>query len=322
MPESGLSDSTGDAEAVSSVEFVYVDVFASTPLTGAPLTLVTDADGLSDDQMRAVAREFNQSETTFVQRPSRTGATRRLRSFTPTGEEVFGAGHNALGAWLWLASSGQLSFDAATSTFAQEIGDEILPVHVTRTDGRPLLVTMDQSPPVFGAVVADRAELATALGLQDGDLVDDRPAQVVSTGAGHLLVAARSRGAVDRAVPDVAQLTTVLQRVNGEGCYLYTHDTVDAAAAAYARFFNPAMGIAEDPATGTAAGPLAALLVANGIVTAAPASEATVVIEQGHSMGRPSTITVTVNGPRVQVSGSGLVVAHGTLSVRGENTPP
>ncbi|GAA4254414.1 PhzF family phenazine biosynthesis protein [Dactylosporangium darangshiense] len=284
-------------------EFAYIDVFAATPLTGAPLTLVPDADGLTDAQMRAVAREFNQSETTFVLRSPRPDATWRLRSFTPTGEEVFGAGHNALGAWLWLAASGRLGLDGGEGAFTQLIGEDILPVHVRLPDPAAPVVTMDQSAPVFGAEAADRAGLAAALGLAEDDLVPDRPARVVSTGAGHLLVPIRDRAAVDRAAPDTARLIAALRDV-GEGCYLYTHDTVDPAATAYARFFNPAMGIPEDPATGTAAGPLAAVLTAG---------DGTVVVEQGHAMGRPSTITVTVSGPRVRISGSGLVVAQGTM---------
>jgi trans-2,3-dihydro-3-hydroxyanthranilate isomerase len=309
------ADAPSDADVAAGVEFAYVDVFASAPLTGAPLTLVPDADGITDHQMRAIAREFNQSETTFILSSSLPGATRRLRSFTPTGEEVFGAGHNALGAWLWLASSGQLAFHGDDTTFTQHIGADVLPVHMSRPDGRRVVVTMDQSPPQFGAVVTDRAGLAGALGLQEDDLVDGRPAQVVSTGAGHLLVPIRDRAAVDRAAPDAARLTAALRQVGGEGCYLYTDDTVGGDATAYARFFNPAMGIGEDPATGTAAGPLAALLVADGTVAPAAAGEATVVIEQGHSMGRPSTIMVTVSGTRVRVSGSGLVVARGTMTL-------
>ncbi|GAB3829841.1 PhzF family phenazine biosynthesis protein [Dactylosporangium cerinum] len=300
---------------MTEIQFVYVDVFAATPLTGAPLTLVPDADHVTDQQMRAVAREFNQSETTFVQRATVAPATRRLRSFTPTGQEVYGAGHNALGAWLHLASSGELRLDGDDTTFTQHIGEDVLPVHVHRDPDGAITVTMDQSPPVFGAVVTDRAELAAALGLREDDLVADRPAQVVDTGAGHLLVPVRDRAAVDRAAPDGARLTAALREVGGEGCYLYTGDTVDSSATAYARFFNPAMGIWEDPATGTAAGPLGAQLVAGGVVEPAASGTATVVVEQGHSMGRPSRITVTVNGSQVQVSGSGLTVARGTMTL-------
>ncbi|WP_426514056.1 PhzF family phenazine biosynthesis isomerase [Dactylosporangium sp. McL0621] len=282
-------------------EFAYVDVFAAAPLTGAPLTLVPRADGLTDEQMRGIAREFNQSETTFVLPSGDPGVTRRLRSFTPTGEEVYGAGHNALGAWLWLAES---LLDGDSATFHQQIGEAVLPVYASRAAEGHIVVAMEQSPPVFGAVAEDRAGLAAALGLAPDDLVPDRPARVVSTGAGHLLVPVRSRAAVDRAVPDAARLVPALRAVGGEGCYVYTFE-----GTTYARFFNPAMGIPEDPATGTAAGPLAALLVAGGL-----AAGPEVVIEQGHAMGRPSRITVTVDGARVLVSGSGVVTATGTLA--------
>ena len=300
-----------DGLMASRVPFYFVDVFATAPLTGNPLSLVPDADGLDEAQMRAIAREFNQSETTFVLRTSLPNATVRLRSFTPAGAEVGGAGHNALGAWLWMEAAGRLASPAAGRSLRQEIAGQVLPVEVVRKAGQPAVVWMDQSPPVFGDVAGDRARLAVCLGLGEQDLLAE-DAQVVSTGAGHLLVPARDREAVDRAVPDPARLVPALQQVGAEGCYLYSPDPVDATGAvAYARFFNPAVGIAEDPATGTAAGPLAARLVAAGRVP----DESTVVIEQGHALGRPSRIAVSVSGQRVRIGGSGLVVAEGTLTV-------
>jgi len=292
----------------SHVSFCFVDVFASRPLTGNPLSLVPDADGLDDARMRAIAREFNQSETTFLLRPSLPGATVRLRSFTPIGAEVGGAGHNALGAWLWLEAAGRLP---SSEGLRQEIAGQVLPVEVVRDAGKPATVWMDQSPPDFGAEVWDRTSVAAALGLADDDLAADEPAQVVSTGAGHLLVRARDRAAVDRAVPDAPRLAPVLRKADGEGCYLYSCDPVDPDAVAYARFFNPTMGIAEDPATGTAAGPLVARLAATGKIP----QPATVVVEQGHAVGRPSRIQVSISGQRVRVGGSGLVVAEGRLAV-------
>jgi PhzF family phenazine biosynthesis protein len=302
----------GGLAMTASVPFYFVDVFASQPLTGNPLSLVTDADGLTEAQMRAIAREFNQSETTFLLRPSRPGATWRLRSFTPIGAEVFGAGHNALGAWLWLAAAGRLRPGHGGPRLAQEIGDEVLPVEVIREEGRPAAVWMDQSPPQFGEPVAASEELAGSLGLTEDDLVAGEPAQVVSTGAGHLMVPVRDRVAVDRAAPDAARLAAALRRAGGEGCYLYSRDPVDdAGAVAYTRFFNPTMGISEDPATGTAAGPLVAKLAAEGRIP----DNVTAVVEQGHALGRPSRIQVAVAGPRVRVGGSGLVVAQGTLKV-------
>ena len=301
---------------MTRVAFCFVDVFARRPLTGNPLSLVPDADRLTEPQMRAIAREFNQSETTFVLRPSRPQATWRLRSFTPIGAEVFGAGHNTLGAWLWLAAAGRIE-PGGDGQLTQEIGDEVLPVKVGRGDDGLVSVTMDQSAPEFGGVAGDHAELAAALGLTGAELVPDEPAQVVSTGAGHLLVPLRDRAAVDRARPETERLASVLRQAGGEGCYIYSRDPLGGpadgtVAVAYTRFFNPTVGIAEDPATGTAAGPLVARLVAGGQVRA---EGHPVIVEQGCALGRPSRIQVSVAGPRVRVGGSGLVVAEGTLAL-------
>jgi trans-2,3-dihydro-3-hydroxyanthranilate isomerase len=149
------------------------------------------------------------------------------------------------------------------------------------------------------------------LGLAADDLAPDPPAQVVGTGASHLLAAVRDRAAVDRSRPRAADLAAVLSPTGGEGCYLYSLEPAGDDASAYARFFNPAFGIAEDPATGTAAGPLAALLRRTG-----KTSDGTIIIEQGRALGRPSHIHVTVTGQHVTVTGTGLVVAEGTLRLR------
>jgi predicted PhzF superfamily epimerase YddE/YHI9 len=325
------------------VPFYVVDVFASQPLTGSPLPLLPDADDLDQVQLAAIAREFSQPETSFLLRPSLPGATVRIRSFTPAGAEVGGAGHNALGAWVWLEAAGRLGPGGSAGpggpggpgrpgspggpggpgrpdgrlpgrpdgSLAQEIGGRVLPVEVVRRPGQPAVIWMDQAAPQFGATVADRSALAAALGLAEPDLAADEAAQVVSTGAAHLMVPVRDRAAVDRAAPDPGRLRALLHQAGGEGCYLYSRDPAAADAVAYARFFNPTMGIAEDPATGSAAGPLAARLAAAGQIP----DQATVVIEQGHALGRPSRIQVEVTGPRIRVGGSGLVVAEGTLTL-------
>ncbi|WP_348788938.1 PhzF family phenazine biosynthesis protein [Leifsonia sp. NPDC080035] len=287
------------------VPFFWIDVFADRQLTGNPLSLVPDADPLDEDTMRAIAREFNQSETTFLVAPTDQRADARLRSFTPDGSEVFGAGHNAMGAWLWLAESGRLGTGGA---FVQEIGDDILPVRVDwDDDGRPR-VSMDQSPAAFTATVADVTPLAAALGVADATVAGSP--EVGSTGAAHLLVPLVSAEAVDAVHPDPRALKAVLAASGAEGCYVYTTAApADSAARAYARFFNPTVGIAEDAATGTAAGPLAALLVRDG----AAATGAPVIIEQGRSLGRPSRIAVTVDAGQVTISGSGVITGSGAL---------
>jgi len=287
--------------------FALVDVFAERPLAGNPLAVVPDADHLDDQRMRAIAREFNQSETTFLVRPT-APADWRLRSFTPAGVEVMGAGHNALGAWLWLAHAGMLP--SGERHFVQQIGTDLLAVDVTHAPGVTTVVTMQQSSPAFGGILNDREGLADALGLAETDLLDE-PAQVVSTGAGHLLVPLRSRAAVDSANPDARRLSSVLQAVTDEGCYVYSRDphNTTGESIAYARFFNPAVGISEDPATGTAAGPLAARLVREGRLRPGAAA----IVEQGYRLGRPSHLRVSVVDDIVRLSGAGVIAATGTL---------
>ncbi|MDB6087348.1 MAG: PhzF family phenazine biosynthesis protein [Gammaproteobacteria bacterium] len=125
------------------------------------------------------------------------------------------------------------------------------------------------------------------------------------------MVPLRNSEAVDRVQPDARALLAVLEGVGGEGCYVFRLDPRQTGAVAYARFFNPTVGIWEDPATGTAAGPLAAHLVAHGL--AKPAQM--IVIEQGTAMGRTSLITVEVLADTVKISGRGVVVASGRLTL-------
>lgn len=283
------------------VPFAFVDVFADQPLSGNPLVVVPDADGVDEALMPRIAAEFNQSETTFLVAPTMTGADHRLRSFTPAGVEVFGAGHNALGAWWWLADNGRLD---RVGVWHQQLGTVVLPVEVGRDR-----IAMRQEPARFGASV-EPAPLAAALGIEVAALGAGRelpPAQVVETGAAHLMVGIRDRATVDSLSPDTAALRALLLAAGGEGCYVYSLDTGDPSTTAYARFFNPVAGIVEDPATGTAAGPLACLLNRHG------AAGESVVIAQGHRIGRPSRLDLRLDGSTPVLSGRAVISATGTL---------
>jgi len=294
------------------IEFSFVDVFADRPLTGNPLAVVPQARSLCDSMMRKIAREFNQAETTFLFPPESETGSWRLRSFTAAGQEVFGAGHNALGAWWWLAKSGALKLHDGRNSFIQEIGDHRLPVDVHRDGCNVLSVTLTQTPPVFGAICEDLYNLAESLGLEQADLLLPLlPAQVISTGAAHLLVPVRNRLAVDRACPDSQRLVKTLHSVGGQGCYLFCLDTVSPKSAAYARFFNPTVGIVEDSATGSAAGPLACQLIARGIAKYAE----TISIEQGYAMGRPSLLSVEVRDREVRLAGRCVLSGEGHLRI-------
>ncbi|GHO89912.1 PhzF family phenazine biosynthesis protein [Dictyobacter formicarum] len=297
------------------IRFYIVDVFAQEPLSGNPLALVVNAQDLSQSTMQQIAREFNQSETTFLLPSTRQEANWRLRSFTPAGIEVKGAGHNALGAWWWLAESGQLELSGPQTVFQQEIGEQVLSVEVLaekrkeEVPWQPTTIGMRQTVPSFGAIHKDPGALAAALGLEAADLsVEGLPAQVVSTGAAHLLVPVQSREAIRRVQPDAKRLYQHLHSVGGQGCYLFSLDTVDPVAAAHTRFFNPTEGIVEDPATGTAAGPLACYLAKYGRI-----SSSVVMIEQGYELMRPSRIEIRLHGDEVRIFGAGVTVAEGVL---------
>jgi PhzF family phenazine biosynthesis protein len=292
------------------MRFYIVDVFADEPLTGNPLAIVPDADALGEPLMRRIAREFNLSETTFLLKPTRPGADHRLRSFTPTGDEVFGAGHNALGAWWWLAEAGRLGELSNGMRATQELGDSVLPVEIAASGGSLAMVGLTQGKPAILASHENPPLLAAALGLDVHDLGAEaaRP-QTVSTGVPHLLVQTTSRATVDRACPKAAALLQELKSVGAQGCYLFCLDPISATATAYARFFNPTVGIWEDPATGSAAGPLAWHLKKRGLV--APGSE--VMVEQGYGLGRPSRLTVHVGDSDVELRGRCITVASGVL---------
>jgi trans-2,3-dihydro-3-hydroxyanthranilate isomerase len=298
-------------ESVMQIPFSFIDVFAERPLTGNPLSVVPHAQALDDAIMQRIANELNQAETTFILPARNKSANWRLRSFTASGHEIFGAGHNSLGAWWWLAESGELKLSDGRNHFIQEIGDHLLPVEV-RCEGQQLVsVVLTQSPPEFGNICEDFQGLAEALGVEKEDFSQSLPAQVVSTGAGHLLVPVRNRAAIVSAHPNAQQLAKILKTVGGEGCYLYCLDPVSPSSVAHARFFNPTVGIVEDSATGTAAGPLACQLIRHGIVK----DGATMVIEQGYEMKRPSLLRVEVHDKVVRLAGRGVKVIEGTLRI-------
>ncbi|WP_295814365.1 PhzF family phenazine biosynthesis protein [uncultured Nitratireductor sp.] len=287
--------------------YVIVDVFAETPLRGNPLAVVPDADRLDVQTMRAIAAEFNLSETSFVLTSAMAGGDFRLRSFTPTGDEVFGAGHNALGVWWWLADTGRLGDG---SSFVQQLGEELLPVAIERKNGRAF-VALSQGAPRHIGDVDDLEPLGTALGLDKNEPASvPMNAAVVSTGAAHMLVELASSDAVDRAEPNAAALLPLLKRAGAQGCYIYATNR-DRPGEAYARFFNPTVGIREDPATGSAAGPLGWLLAKRGIA----AWGETFTVLQGVRMGRESRVQVVARAESVELIGAAVISATGQLSL-------
>jgi PhzF family phenazine biosynthesis protein len=280
-----------------------IDVFAAASLTGNPLAVVEGGDSLPIETLRRIAQEFNQAETTFILESGR--ADRKLRSFTASGVEVGGAGHNALGAWLWLGAHGDLGDLGTARTFQQEIGTDVLPITLERRDGL-IHGRMKQTGLRLGQPVTDTSLLTQALGLGAGDVLSLPAPRTANTGVGHLMVRVRDAATVDRARPSAEQLLAVLKGAGAEGCYVYAFDGASTDRA-YARFFNPTIGLWEDSATGTAAGPLCAYLGFECLLTGN-----TLLIEQGTRMGRQSFLHVRLS-PAPELSGSGIVSLRGVL---------
>ncbi|TIV05346.1 MAG: PhzF family phenazine biosynthesis protein, partial [Mesorhizobium sp.] len=197
--------------------FHFVDVFAVAPLTGNSLAVVDGGGELALELMQNIAREFNQSETTFVLPATRADADWKLRSFTPKGVDT-------LGAWWWLAAAGRLELADGPTWFHQQIGDLVYPLAIWQSQGKLEKIIMRQEAPVAGRQLSNLGALATALGLNAEEIADVVPCQVVSTGAAHLLVPIRDREAVDRISPDAKQLFDLLKDVGGEGCYVFSLD--------------------------------------------------------------------------------------------------
>ena len=292
--------------------FKLVDVFTDAPLEGNQLAVVFEADGLSDDRMQALAREFNYSETTFVLSPRNSRADWRLRSFTPAAE-VFGAGHNALGAWWAIAESDFVDLKEGKNVVYQELGELILPLEIYVESGKPQRILMTQSKPVFGEKFSDKTMLAEALNLKESDFsVESLTPQAVSTGAFHFLVPVKNIEALRDVRIDAPKLVKLAKPLGCHGCYLYTLETINKNSSAHARAFFPGIGMtSEDPATGSAAGPLAAYLVSKGVLPA----EKTLIVEQGYEIGRPSRIEVSVSGNEVKVGGKSVTVAEGSIKI-------
>src|SRR6202161_1319393 len=289
--------------------FYTLDVFTNTRFQGNPLAVFTDGDSLSNDQMQAIAREMNLAETVFVQKPTDEHALARLRIFT-TKEELKLAGHPVVGTWFLLAELGVVPAQEGGVHIMQQTGAGVLPVEIRFKDGRPQRVTMTQTPAVFRPIKINKKELAAALGVSVSDFHSELEPQYVSTGVANLMVPFRNRAALGRINMNIHDLRR-FEGKNGTMAYCFA---LNGANKAFTRGMLP-WEIYEDPATGSAAGSLAAYLVRHGKL--APGH--TLTILQGEEMGRPSHIEVEVtqSGKRLvpRVSGAAVQVFAGTIEV-------
>lgn len=282
---------------MTSLPYEIVDVFTDRPFTGNPLAVVFDGEHLDPEQMRSLAREFNLSETAFVLPPTVEGADYRLRIFTPAAELPF-AGHPSVGAAVTLHRRGLLP----AGPVSQECGVGVLPVLIN-ADGR---ATLTGGTPSLGPEI-DAGPYLGAVGLSRDDLAGP-PVRLAGCGIEFAYLAVRA-DAVARALPPPPNACV-------EETFVFAWDA--QARVAHARMFASGLGVAEDPATGSAALGLGVFLVGSGLL--APDGETTYTVRQGIEIHRPSILDCQVSAVdgaavRVVVTGSVVPVARGEIAV-------
>jgi trans-2,3-dihydro-3-hydroxyanthranilate isomerase len=277
---------------VSRFRYVIADVFTDTPLEGNQVAVFTDARDIPEDRLQAIAREMNFSETVFVYKPDDDGHA-RIRIFTPTIEMPF-AGHPTLGTAFVL--SAPLSLDE----IRLETGAGLVPVRLEREDGRIVFGRMEQPLPTVEPFDGEQ-RLLDILGVERSEL----PVEVYDNGVRHVYVCLGSQDEVAALQPDLARLTL-------ESAALGFSCLAGEGTRWKSRMFAPAGGVAEDPATGSAAGPLALHLARHGQIAFGEEIE----ISQGDEIGRPSRLYARVTGTAehidsIEVGGSAVIVARG-----------
>lgn len=301
---------------LKSYRYIHLDVFTDRIFGGNQLAVVLDGRGLSTDAMQAIAKEMNFSETTFVLPPERPDTAARVRIFTPA-EELPMAGHPTIGTTYALARTGVVTPPASSLTLGLTIGPT--PVSLEWTGEDLSFVWMTQQPATFGEAAADGAGAAAALRVPAESVTGTGlPVQVGSSGVPYLLVPLTTRRAVDRAV-FAADAFDDFRRASGLDdvpIFLFSLEPGADNGTVYSRMFAPNAGVPEDPATGSACGPLGCYLVRNKVVT--PEKAGAMLNVQGVRMGRPSYVHIAVGVDAGQISsvrvgGQAVFVGEGTL---------
>jgi trans-2,3-dihydro-3-hydroxyanthranilate isomerase len=298
-----------------NLPYVQTSVFVEDryPFGGNQLATFWDANhntGLSLETMQGIAREMNFSETTFLEKPLMKGCASKVRIFTP-GRELQFAGHPTLGSSFVMKHKGIVT--ALQSTAVVELG--IGPIHIDfQADNS---VRMTQPSPTFLETVKDASIITKALGLGSNDVSDEYPIQVVSTGLPFLILPLKSLSAVKKAIPNPQLILKNLKNLPTTDVLIFSSETVHSENNVHARMFAPDVGVLEDPATGSAAGPLGAYLERHNVLKNHSIGEP-IQIEQGYEVQRPSRLTVTVpheSMEEVFVSGKVRLVAEGIFYI-------
>jgi trans-2,3-dihydro-3-hydroxyanthranilate isomerase len=297
-------------------QFQTLDVFTETALSGNPLAVVLDAEGLDDAHMQAIAAEFNLSETVFVFEPRNAINSARVRIFTPKRELPF-AGHPTVGSAALIAhqrASDLLAAQDLRIVLEEPIGDVVCVARRRKGQALAAYFELPKLPERLEVEPPSTAEIALGLGLEPEDIGFDRhETSLYSAGVPYLFVPIRSLDAIGRAAPGIMPWATK----DGPAAYLYTREAARQGSAYHARMFASAWGLTEDPATGSAVAAFA------GVVQAFDCprdGEHMLVIEQGFEMSRPSLIALglVIEGGALAsatIGGSVVIVSSGSLDL-------
>ena len=307
------------AHPAPTLRYFLLDVFTDQPFSGNPLAVFVDPEPLSDGQMQRIAAELHLSETVFVWSPARAGRPWRTRIFTPATELPF-AGHPTVGAAFLLASLGLVDSANGHIDLELEEGVGTIPVTVAVDEGGvPVTAELVVPRPPVRVETARPEDLASVIGLDVSDLHVALPVRGYSAGIPFSVVPVSDEAALRRARVDSSRWEALVAGSGAPHLYVVT-PVADVGAPQQqwrARMFAPAMGIAEDPATGAAAAAFAGYLAE----VDSDRTFRSVVIEQGVEMGRPSVIRLTMRSASdsgsatVRVGGPAVVIGNGTLAV-------
>ena len=302
----------------SRYRYLHLDVFTAEKFGGNQLAVFLDARGLAGETMQAMTKEMNFSESTFILPAERPDTDIRMRIFTP-GREMPMAGHPTVGSAFALALAGVIPTGRRRWTFGLNIGPT--PVDIDWAGDSPTFVWMTQQPPVFGPVVTDVGAAAHAIGVDAAAVRSTRlPVQEVSCGVPFVFIPVATRASVDAASPNLDAFNRLCEEagVDNHAMFVFSRAPGPDGATVYSRMFAPGLGVYEDPATGSASGPLGCYLVRHGVVP--PDQAGTILSLQGVKMGRPSRVHIAIgldDGEitRVQVGGEAVLVGEGSLDV-------
>jgi trans-2,3-dihydro-3-hydroxyanthranilate isomerase len=297
----------------NTIKFQLIDVFTSEPFGGNPLAIFDNADDLSAEQMLKIAKELNLSETVFLNKTS-TEADVKMRIFTP-GLELPTAGHPTIGtAYYLLKEKGINPIKRNELLLEQNIGN--ITVQYEKNGKKVSKILMEQPLPRFEQTFKDKKLVASLLSIEEDDIEDDFPCRIVNCGNPFLIVPVKTLASVQKLKLNNELFNEILDEIFITGVMAFTMETQNSEHLTHSRMFAPHIGVAEDPATGSAHGPLACYLHNYNMADLSELS----IGEQGYELARPSQIKMKIEQvegkiSKVLVGGACVHIGGGEIKI-------